>query len=381
MSNKCILHNESRIYERRAIDSIHESPTISSTIDLSTLSHSILGGVLEKDKLSIIKSLRHLKACDLKESIESRIGSNSANGIVYKIRLSDIANVYAALKMMPVTQESKDEIYYAKFLSNSGNRVFPSVFGFAKCDVVLDMDISASRKIAEESIRKNILLDIAHKLKEKHSDVSEKSQSLLYWTRLRKIFESGSSLDFIREEYPEETAQWIAYFNAKSHDVYLLISEIFYSDIRYYVNIYHDESNDEYNPLKRLDSYRDLIKGVLSAMEALFDHGLVHQDIHFGNFLVRKQNNGSRLDVVIHDFGESKRIDPQHMPVDLFWNDLERIASEIMTVNEVTETDFLLDFAIFIIEYRQSLDEDASVYTHREWKRIMRELNNKLNDY
>lgn len=218
--------------------------------------------------------------------IISRIGSASMNGRVYEAEHIP-SGVHVALKIMLETNSRESII--AHYLGTIEPLYFPRVISWNICSKVM------VRK--EEQIQTDTFIELAEREYIKKAALERMEGTLLekkrYRIQLKKIHSSGNVLfnDMLNLGIPQRILDTI-----KTHEgipMLVMSSELMYGDLKTLT-----EEDKYHKDIPRI------ISEVFAGLETMVKRHIVHEDLHLGNVLLRKDSEG-RLTATIHDFGES----------------------------------------------------------------------------
>jgi hypothetical protein len=209
-------------------------------------------------------------------NIITRIGSESSDAVVYKVKIGQ-CNMAAKVLLHVEDGSQKNiqkEIAMAKTVSQqvtkNKTRHFPIVFGSTKCNNIIFPSQVAVQNSAQ------LLIDNAQKYQKKSQLSGE-----------------------------------------------ILFSELLWGDV-----------NQLYGLLRKDPAmgsvFDNIIPQTFSAIHELHSLGISHNDLHFGNLLIRVDNTNMKLDTLIHDFGKSLYINDNGWTNDNILTDLHSINSAII---------------------------------------------------
>jgi hypothetical protein len=268
--------------------------------------------------------------------IISQIGSDSVDGIVYKISINDID---AVMKVMPITDEkllnqNKNEIMLANICSElvttQKSAFFPIVYGSYFCNNIKYksdckfLNISLKYEISKilENWGNRIISDsgivISRGLKTKlkrFRTINYVTNTELFTSKDISIFldymiqmmheyfhDLGLEMPDIDKESLLSTEEYKILIPKLQGNI--LISEIANADI---VN-YSIKSINEGQILPD-NIWLSIIEGVLIGIKDLQTQNIIHKDLHPGNVLVLINTEQDTITSLIHDFGHSEIID------------------------------------------------------------------------
>lgn len=209
--------------------------------------------------------------------LHRRIGSPSANGEVYDVTWT--FNGHGALKVMMPDDTSENEVRIATFLSESVTSRVPIVYADATCNFCLSTSTPFGRDVKDRHVRE--------KLKDLKISTADSRDA----RRLNRAWLSMSIAELCDGLDPHQIELVMSATHFKTR---VMVSEIAYSDIRYLLSRGIAE-----------DAFATIIMECLDCLLDLFRLGVSHGDVHFGNFLIRRQSNDD-FQVIIHDFGMSE---------------------------------------------------------------------------
>jgi hypothetical protein len=238
-----------------------------------------------------------------------RIGSASANGVVYDMMLDKSA--HAALKFFATGPQAENEVTIATFLSASvlatHSTRFPVVYGSATCSSAnLDLTQPFAQEVREGHIKRRLL--------EIYSRSSTCKPATLKKLKRAPAAQSISEISALVSPAELATIQAETAF-----EVRVLLSEVCYSDVNYLIR--HIDQ-----PLRNAALFADFVMQTIDGLIVLYELRVVHKDIHFGNVLLKVQPDKSVL-VLIHDFGTSQ-MNCEYYPDYMY--DLERLMQCIL---------------------------------------------------
>jgi serine/threonine protein kinase len=254
------------------------------TMDLRNLGHSTIAG-------HTTQYIPPVSICDLFDHVDiaEGIGSASSKGLVFRIQDGSFQDGTAALKVMPDLEVSKNEIVLAVYLSefvknNPSLPYFPVVFGSGVCDAFLpqfdrDDEDNFERRLVSEGVR----LEYIKALLIKHIEATQKVEN-------EKIIDIGQVKVVNSPDMLLSWARALEVHVPETTRIRVLASELLYGDLA--AVSFPD------------DIWKSILIQVPDAIMTLHNLGIVHDDLHSGNVLLRK--TGSTYTPVIHDFGESK---------------------------------------------------------------------------
>lgn len=243
--------------------------------------------------------------------IISQIGSDSVDGLVYKIT---IGGTEAAMKVMPIfntelLERNNNEVQIARICSSlvvSGQSVnFPIVYGSYSCKNIKYkndspfLNLSVKYEIANylfDLVQRNVKTNPRNKIKLRNlkSYLNDGDLNLENMMDVLNEALSRSGLD-AEFQHIEEDDAFVPHLQGN-----LLISEMAHADI---IN-YSVKSILEGTVLPNR-KWLDIIGGVLTGINNLQQNNICHNDLHPGNVLILLDTHMDRLIPLIHDFGHS----------------------------------------------------------------------------
>jgi hypothetical protein len=96
--------------------------------------------------------------------------------------------------------------------------------------------------------------------------------------------------------------------------------------------------------IDNFDIFKELIKQIIYALYiSYYNFGFIHNDVHFGNFLIKK-NSENNYNVVIIDF-ETSLFDIEKKNIDILINNFKQIINNInFELNIITNSNYLLNY-------------------------------------
>jgi hypothetical protein len=230
--------------------------------------------------------------------VQNRIGSASQNAQVYRAMVNgtDVA-VKIMLNSNHMSREHIDnEVQIAQMLSRrvlAGQSTrFPLVIQHGKIMAKLDLNCWFGQVIQKTHQRKQKIQQAESRLDITPRELRHLKKNL---SKLDDMIDTTTHLD--------------------TFEIPVLVSELLYCDMNYLVT-------QENSPLKSKEIYSSIIGQIIDGLLQLFDANVLHDDLHFGNILLRAE--GDELFAVIHDFGTSfVGIDYRD------YNDLQKVMSNI----------------------------------------------------
>lgn len=181
---------------------------------------------------------------------------------------------------MVVSDESSREIRIATLLSDRVKRGashrFPVVYDSFTCHVHLDLSTDFGRRVRDRHIRELLR-------SERRAPSARRRVQRMYLKASLSELSRGVSHDALTRIMNDDGPYLT---NA-------LVSELCYSDINYFRGVADDAS-----------AFGDLVSQCFECLIELFRCGIVHGDVHFGNFLVKYTSDAPF--VLIHDFDTSE---------------------------------------------------------------------------
>jgi tRNA A-37 threonylcarbamoyl transferase component Bud32 len=230
--------------------------------------------------------------CELFDGVDiaEGIGSASSKGLVFRVIDASFQDGVAALKVMPDVEVSKSEIILAVYLSEFVKKnpllpYFPVVFGSGECDSHLpefDRDDEDNNNYERGLVAGSMRIDYIKALMIKHIEATQSVEN-------EKVIDIGQ----VKAASNDDIMSWARALEVhipETTRIRVLASELLYGDL----------SAVSFND----DIWKAILIQIPDAIMALHRLGIVHDDLHSGNVLLRK--TGTTLTPVIHDFGESK---------------------------------------------------------------------------
>lgn len=258
---------------------------------------SVWGKVIDRDKYKNFDKSRFpdpIEFCDKiltknltensqKIEILERIGSESAEGEVYRIKYGDME---FALKLMPrMYKDSENKNFKEIEIANLASQYpdyFPMTFAYGFCPnssyYIGKSKISAFiAKTVEYNTISNILQSITSKIVRK---------------RFEADYRNGMTINELKKKYLIDNVP-----NENSIQVDFLISELANGDLGNWCKVKQD-----------IQYWRKILIDVIFGIYYLTVMiGKVHPDLHLGNILILKGENDIRA--LIHDFGRCYAVD------------------------------------------------------------------------
>lgn len=221
-----------------------------------------------------------------------RIGSPSLNGEVYKC--SSIFRLFTALKIMYLGNESSQEITVATAVSDAVKQQratrFPIVYSTARCTETGLSDTPFSRVAIRQHRKQELvkLLRLQSNISNNRIRVIERSLGITDLDDIAAIVE------------PSDRKRMIMCGMTFTSQV--MMSELAFCDINYLIT-HRSNILRRHKPI-----FAEIIIQCIDGILELFHLQIAHNDIHFGNFLIRtdSQNPTSNFFVMTHDFGRSE---------------------------------------------------------------------------
>lgn len=252
------------------------------------------------DKLSEDTQDKPPKKWNLEKiQIVERIGTESSQGEVYRLRIGDFE---FAGKILPIIsdnsiEDNENEIAIAKELSKEvtdGRTIyFPIVYASALCDNTI---FSKNSLFYEDSYRYNYRSSLYNVLCQRENMNSACKKRMIHKYK-------SLSLEELKKIHPEN-------IHISSH---VLMSEICFSDLREYASEYTREYSLQIE--KDESFWVSIIAHVMKGIKYLNEKmNIIHNDLHTGNILIKIVDNNDCLtnhltyQPLIHDFGKSRRI-------------------------------------------------------------------------
>ena len=219
-------------------------------------------------------------------TIRNRIGSESANGKVYDIQMK-----YSPTRLaLKIFRDSGEECKYAKLLSERHPGKFPDVSGCKICpEVVLDEESTFYIDNMALYMKEYMVETLSgSKLQKKRLKISldgttERGDDLL--EKAKTLGVSDETISYLRTR--------------KCLPMDVMTSELLWGDLDTFIkeNLYQDQ-------LPRI------LSQVFGIMKILVNDNIVHDDLHLGNVLLRKEKIGKDVvfTPVVHDFGTTSDV-------------------------------------------------------------------------
>lgn len=277
-------------------------------------------------KLAWSKAALHISnevatTCSEQLYLTARVGSDSSNGEVY-------ASQMGAVKIMMPGTESRKELQIAVYLSKRGACV-PQVLATGTCALATVNPATAFGKQVRERHHRAELrtLHTAGRLA-----ISKRSAGGRHLKLPIQDLCTGLPVD-----------QVAAVFASDQCNVTVLVSELCYCDINYLVT--HPSE-----PLRSLELFAAILVQCVDCMLELFHATVSHNDLHFGNFLIRK-SQCRQCSVLVHDFGMSEL--NCHCYKAYIWN-AEKFIDAVSATGYAGD---LVDRALAIVRTPKHMDE------------------------
>lgn len=273
----------------------------------------------------------YLNPCDV--TLIRRIGSPSANGVVYDVAWP-MSDHHGALKIMIPGEEAAHEISVATHLSSlvRHDRAtrFPQVYTTATCDDTrIDIATPFGSDLRDRHLRRRLADEALVS-----ANVTDRDK-----TRIRRAWRYMTFTELGRHT---EEATVKAIMSSTSYTSTVMVSEILYSDVNYLIR--HPS-----RPLAHTSFFAHIIAQCVQCLIEMFRVRAVHGDVHFGNFLLRK-TGADEVFVLIHDFGTS-RLDCHDHAAYMF--DLAKLMDNVRNNGAFPEA---VDSSLQIIDRATSMD-------------------------
>lgn len=219
-----------------------------------------------------------------------RIGSPSQNGVVYEIKMSEVH--HAAMKFMVPAPEAQQEVQNAVHLSDfvrTGRLCrFPIVYGSGNCTLAKVNTSTTFGNLARENYQRTALKELVLA----QPDLSPRTRVML-----RK--HTAIPIEQLLLLVPAQDHALVEMILTETlFPTAVLISELMFCDVN--ALVLH-----EHEPLRDTNMFAHLVMQIIDGLEELFRARVSHNDIHFGNVLLRVTED-QQLFAVLHDFGTAE---------------------------------------------------------------------------
>ena len=305
-----------------------------------------------------------IKPCNIfqdKIVATERIGSESSDAVVFRMDIGPAcpAAVKVLLDVADFSDEkNENELRLANLVSNQvkANRTdrFPVVYGSKECKNMLfpEKVEGNMRKLIERAKAYTLLSNLEKLAREKGF-----RRSYLIWKQANSQKSYEDMLSSIKAKFSE-----YGDFDKIKLSGTVLISELVWGDL---LQLYQELSEDE---VPRI--FDNLIGQGLLAIQELHDLGISHNDLHFGNFLVRigDGDDYKEIRVLIHDFGKSEYLNPDDWTTNKILADFKTVSNTVLSMNRLGEE--IHSKMKALNTYLASLEEvPKNIYTilHSKW--------------
>lgn len=260
----------------------------------------------------------HLNCNSLTEDMVtvSRIGSESSDAVVYKTVTPNGCEMAAKVLLfrdekskLDIANEIKIAEQVSIYTTTSGTHRFPIMFGAYKCHDIKFPDVDISQLT---------IVDQAKHFQKRNGGLKG----------------------------------------------YIMFSELLWGDL---IQLYEKMRNikNNKNDIERV--FDIIIPEIFLAIQDLHNLGISHDDLHFGNILLRINPN-MQFDVVIHDFGKSKFIDSWTQ--DTILRDFEMIQIQIDSrprLNETIVGQKMAKMSRIVREFRKNVPTNIYNILYQKW--------------